>query len=978
MGKDRGKPQSPSLDKVWLPPSLQTKLSNVFKFASTNNLRSAFFNNRVQTSSQTASSGEFGRRAKAETVHYGNGSQRDGLFLKGVSCPQKVRWVEASNRFVSVEQIPNPSYLSDGHAGKGKASPEARHVGYVNRLVGCVSPYTDSPCVEKISVFPDRQTKVQVSSSAIRPNVGSLAVYRDSKTVKKVGGSKLSSTFPVPRRLAKPTDGSRQADSIDTRIGKVVRPARAVGQPQKVRTSAGTEHCVSGRAARSASREGFSHPGSDRGSPSTSKCLVRKRASYLHTGGVSTGIAGSIVHHSAVGSSLSEKASTSGNSCSEGQRETFLYESDHLRASARTPSILAAKRRMGTGRPVSEASAPGNDLYRRLPARLGGSVRRSYVPRQVGFTQPSHKLLGVEDSAASTASLPIQVQEQGNPPNDRQFHSGGICEQARGNEIFGSHGVNGENRSAGTRLGMCVDSSTHYRQAKRAGGLGVASRSGGHIRMEAIPRGFRMGSPTLKVGQTTLGAIRQQPESPSSKVCVPVSRRSSLGGRRVDVPAAGGMDLVCIPASQPGDILPAKVTDVAQLQSAISSTVVTPGGLATPTTLAPSVSANTLPELRRDHVPATLGSPISSRAVSESPSVIFGEKRLKRLGYSDQVVQRLQKSHATSTTKQYKSKWALFVGWSSRQDPVVDPTSPTLASLADFLTWLFQARGLTAGSINNYRSAISFYWKREFDFDIPSDDQVLRDLMKSFVRDGVRSKKRVVAWDLKLVLEFFKSGKFASWDDLSAKELTLKTVFLVALASGKRRGELHALTREGVKRSHGTQEGMLLHPSPSFVSKTHLKTGGLGALKPVFIPKLRTDEVSSSFLCPVECIDQYINRSAAYRSVKQKQLFIPWQEGCTRDVRPATVSGYIKKAILLAYQDSNDEFLSSLQVVPHTVRHVATSLNAVRNFSMEDILRAGAWSSPNSFISHYLQDFTTDTLSGLSSIGGFVVGGSSF
>ena len=82
------------------------------------------------------------------------------------------------------------------------------------------------------------------------------------------------------------------------------------------------------------------------------------------------------------------------------------------------------------------------------------------------------------------------------------------------------------------------------------------------------------------------------------------------------------------------------------------------------------------------------------------------------------------------------------------------------------------------------------------------------------------------------------------------------------------------------------------------------------------------------------------------------------------------ILGYIKKAFLLAHQEDNDEFLTSLQVVPHTVRHVATSLNAVRHFSMEDILRAGAWSSPNSFISHYLQDFTTDTLTGLSNVGG--------
>ena len=70
--------------------------------------------------------------------------------------------------------------------------------------------------------------------------------------------------------------------------------------------------------------------------------------------------------------------------------------------------------------------------------------------------------------------------------------------------------------------------------------------------------------------------------------------------------------------------------------------------------------------------------------------------------------------------------------------------------------------------------------------------------------------KKVVDWDIRLVLEFFMTGKFASWSDVSPREATLKTVFLVALATGKRRSEIHALTRDGIRETFGVARGKFI------------------------------------------------------------------------------------------------------------------------------------------------------------------------
>ena len=65
-------------------------------------------------------------------------------------------------------------------------------------------------------------------------------------------------------------------------------------------------------------------------------------------------------------------------------------------------------------------------------------------------------------------------------------------------------------------------------------------------------------------------------------------------------------------------------------------------------------------------------------------------------------------------------------------------------------------------------------------------------------------------------------------------------------------------------------------PAASFISKTHVRTEGLGALKPVFIPKLVNDDSGNDLLCPVTCLEKYLLRTAQYRANDQKQLFISW------------------------------------------------------------------------------------------------------
>ena len=75
--------------------------------------------------------------------------------------------------------------------------------------------------------------------------------------------------------------------------------------------------------------------------------------------------------------------------------------------------------------------------------------------------------------------------------------------------------------------------------------------------------------------------------------------------------------------------------------------------------------------------------------------------------------------------------------------------------------------------------------------------------------------------------------------DTDFKHLTLKTAFLLALASGKRRSEIHAWVANKVSNL-GQWEKVALFPSSDFKAKNKLAREGSQSVSPVTIPALTT------------------------------------------------------------------------------------------------------------------------------------------
>ena len=173
----------------------------------------------------------------------------------------------------------------------------------------------------------------------------------------------------------------------------------------------------------------------------------------------------------------------------------------------------------------------------------------------------------------------------------------------------------------------------------------------------------------------------------------------------------------------------------------------------------------------------------------------------------------------------------------------------------------------------------------------------------------------------------FTKAPFEPMKDTDLKHLTLKTAFLLALASGKRRSEIHAWVANKVSNL-GQWEKVALFPSSDFIAKTQLAREGSQSVSPVTIPALTTI-VDKQFkedrtLCPVRALWYYLDRTKDLRG-SRSLLFISFKKGHTSDIRPATLSSWLKQTILLCYKQADQQALDLVQVKAHDIRAFAAS-----------------------------------------------------
>jgi integrase len=284
----------------------------------------------------------------------------------------------------------------------------------------------------------------------------------------------------------------------------------------------------------------------------------------------------------------------------------------------------------------------------------------------------------------------------------------------------------------------------------------------------------------------------------------------------------------------------------------------------------------------------------------------------------------------------------------------VDPSDPLVQQLCDFLLYLTQENKFSHGTVKSYRSAICTTIRQSGGSDL-SANPILRELVNSLKINAPKSALRVPQWDVYLVLEALKGQPFEPPTTCDLAHWSYKTAFLLALATAKRRSELHAIEfntmRWGKKEVH-------LFLLPEFIAKNQRPGETFPAIViPAMAHTLRKGDPDRT-LCPHRALKWYLEKSKSLRS-SQRRLFISFSKS-GKEIAAPTLSRWIVKAVTIAMIQNGQLLCIKNTPRAHEVRAIATSLAIIRSVSMENILRAAFWRNESTFSRFYLRDMSHD------------------
>ena len=301
----------------------------------------------------------------------------------------------------------------------------------------------------------------------------------------------------------------------------------------------------------------------------------------------------------------------------------------------------------------------------------------------------------------------------------------------------------------------------------------------------------------------------------------------------------------------------------------------------------------------------------------------------------------------------------------------MDPLNPSAPELTDFLLSLWDS-GLSPETVRGYRAALNSVFKhtgcKVFEF------HEVNALMRNFYLEKPVKRKEVPQWNLPLVLAFLKGAPFEPLEQASILDLTRKVVFLIALASGRRRSEIHAFSGlDGAVRFTRSRSKVTLVQLPSFVAKNQSPKFDSPLVEiPALLPR-EGDPSDANVLCPVRALAIYLDRVTGFRGTRRR-LFIPTCPSAAGEIKSDRITAWIRSVISESHAASEDVSLPDERISAHEVRALATSWRMFsQSCSVSEIMQAAFWRSPRTFAEYYLRDLCGQTFD-LYSLGPIVAG----
>ena len=348
--------------------------------------------------------------------------------------------------------------------------------------------------------------------------------------------------------------------------------------------------------------------------------------------------------------------------------------------------------------------------------------------------------------------------------------------------------------------------------------------------------------------------------------------------------------------------------------------------------------------------------PVPSRRPRAEPSRVATLKRhYRKSGFSGRAARVLSGVLRESSSRLYQSRWKIFCGWCRGRS--VAPVNASVPVVVDFLIHLRQDKGLSVSAVKGYCSALNSVLALK-GRDLAASREITT-LLRSFARSVNPVELRPPAWDVSLVLQSLTGAPYEPLRTCEERFLAQKTLFLLALASAKRIGELHALS---YRVSHTRDWGEV---SFAFVTGFVAKTQDPSSLAPRFegftVPALTNARKNRNgrLLCPVRAVKVYLDRTAPHRP-RCGRLFVTAGRS-KKEISKTTVSFWLRKTISRAYELSGTALPVPAPRARET-RGIAPSILFRKNFAVDQVLKAGTWRRHTTFTRHYLRDIAHKSL----------------
>ena len=470
-----------------------------------------------------------------------------------------------------------------------------------------------------------------------------------------------------------------------------------------------------------------------------------------------------------------------------GGRERFSWESESLPSSSRHQLLLW-----------------------RFGCRLGSPSRRT--PRLGPLASPSEGSLHQHERASSSSarSAGLRTSDLGHVGSAvlRQHHHSSLS-SSFGRDVFVHSELRGQRGSPlGGESPHSSPPPVHHGVVQRQRGRLKSPQSGDRVRMDPSPGGSRSAGPQVASDDRSLCDLPDS-EAPSLLLS---SLRSAGGRDGCPSPALGRSPSLRLSSDRHHKESTSQTEVIEELRVDSHSSVLASEGLVPRSSGTIIRRSHHTVRSKRSSKTAPLP-PVPPKSAYASADCMATLKRFAiQAGFSPAVAGQLLFSRRLSTRLNYQARWETYRKWC--KDFRHRLSSPSIAKIADFLTYMFKSKGAALSTIKGYRAMLAAVFK----FPLPeiSSSPILKDLIRSFEISAPRPIFPPPPWDLDKVLEFLSGPPFEPLARASFLDKTKKALFLLAMATAKRVSELQALSFSVSFQG----EDLVLYYDPFFRAKT--------------------------------------------------------------------------------------------------------------------------------------------------------------